>query len=297
MEKRKRWQFFLILGVLFLTVYNILPTIFYYSNPLRDPINESRAERVVDSIVDRVNDLEDESVSWLWAYCKHLTLKPQSIKVEEANPKFITVTFSNSEETEVLRKFLPKAGALIPLAPAQLQLAKEDEDAYAVKVERQIGLHLDPQSSEQFFTFAPKFLEDGQVSDAYRTLVYDRVLEAGEAIAGVSRLGQHAELVLAPEMADQSVDALLALSKEISDVYKHFGAESPITKRFLASVAQVNDLSPSQVVTQLGARAETVRQQLENNKKDILEEQERLQEEGLFLDPTKEQMLEVMACY
>ena len=34
MEKQKRWQFYLIIAVLVLTLYNILPTIFFYSKPL-----------------------------------------------------------------------------------------------------------------------------------------------------------------------------------------------------------------------------------------------------------------------
>ena len=55
MEKRKRWQTFLILAVVVLTVYNILPTIFYYAKPLKKPISQKEAEKVALNIVDRVN--------------------------------------------------------------------------------------------------------------------------------------------------------------------------------------------------------------------------------------------------
>jgi SecD/SecF fusion protein len=56
-EKRKRWHFFLIVIAIVLTVYNILPTIFYYAHPLKNPIDEKRAVHVAQSIGTRVNSL------------------------------------------------------------------------------------------------------------------------------------------------------------------------------------------------------------------------------------------------
>ena len=49
MEKQKRWQFYLILAVLVLTLYNILPTLFYYTKPLGAPIDQSRAEKIAEA--------------------------------------------------------------------------------------------------------------------------------------------------------------------------------------------------------------------------------------------------------
>ena len=46
MEKQKRWQYYLIVAVIFLTIYNILPTVFYYTKPLKSPIDEKKAQSV-----------------------------------------------------------------------------------------------------------------------------------------------------------------------------------------------------------------------------------------------------------
>ena len=237
MEKRKRWQFFLIIGVLVLTIYNILPTIFYYSNSLRSPIDETRSEAIVSSLVKRVNLLEKDAVDWLHSYCKHLTLKPQSIELDKSNPKFIRVTFSNTEEAEVLRRFLPNAGSLIPFVPAQLQVAREDNDPLVVSVERRIGIHLD-SSEDKLFQFASKRDKNDQIAPLYRDLIYDRIIEAAHVIAGPSRTGLQVELALHSQLQDQSIDTLVALSKELNDIISTFGIESDLAQRYIRSFSQ-----------------------------------------------------------
>src|ERR1700678_1649683 len=80
MEKQKKWQFFLILAVLVLTIYNILPTLFYYSKPLKNPISEQQAEEIRSSIVQRVADLETDAKDWISSFSSTLGLKPQAIQ-------------------------------------------------------------------------------------------------------------------------------------------------------------------------------------------------------------------------
>ena len=91
MDTRKRWHRYLILLVVFLTLYNILPTVLYYSKPLRTPIDETRAMHVAENIVHRVNALEGESIEWLQAFAKHLKLKPTSIEIRAENPAIIEI--------------------------------------------------------------------------------------------------------------------------------------------------------------------------------------------------------------
>ena len=58
MEKQKRWQLYLILAVIVLTLYNILPTVFYYSKPLKAEVDHSYAQGVALGVIDRVDGLE-----------------------------------------------------------------------------------------------------------------------------------------------------------------------------------------------------------------------------------------------
>lgn len=173
MEKQKKWQFFLILSVIALTVYNILPTVFYYCKPLKSPISQSQANDISASIVQRVDRLEYQSKEWLSSFCDLLQLKPQSIKEEGQN---FVVTFAKTEEAAKFRKFLPRAGSLISFVPAQLGLAPQEDNVKEVIVQTRLPIQLDPS----FFSYAEKD------SSLYRELIIDRATQIAYALAGPS---------------------------------------------------------------------------------------------------------------
>ncbi len=164
MEKQKRWQFFLIVAVMILTLINILPTVFYYTKPLSQSIDAKRAEGVAQGIVERVNQLEVDSKNWLYSFCKLLGIKPTNIELKKDDPGIFVVSFSNDKEAQLFKRFLPKAGKLIPFVPAQLELHPgEAPEAGQVLVSRQINVHLSPEEINEQFVFFPK-TEDGQIS-------------------------------------------------------------------------------------------------------------------------------------
>src|SRR5262245_8808159 len=125
MEKQKRWQLFVIIAVFLLTLYNILPTIIFYSKPLKKPIDEKFAMQVAGQISERVNLLEKESLEWIGAFCKLLHLHPKQVVLSKDDPSIINVQFPDEKELKTFVKFLPKAGSLIPFVPAQLSLLDE----------------------------------------------------------------------------------------------------------------------------------------------------------------------------
>jgi SecD/SecF fusion protein len=89
MEKQKRWQLYLIIAVIFLTIYNILPTLFYYSKPLEKAISVSEANHIGNEALERVNRLENESLSFVKSFCTLLNVKTTSIDLDEKNPQLI----------------------------------------------------------------------------------------------------------------------------------------------------------------------------------------------------------------
>src|SRR5476651_922904 len=121
MDKKRKWQLVLILAVVVLTIYNILPTLFFYSKPLKSPISTEQAETIAHDIAGRVNAIEPKSIDWLNSYCRLLNIKPLSIQTK--NTGILSMQFAKSEEAELVRKFLPRAGSLISFFPAQLRLA------------------------------------------------------------------------------------------------------------------------------------------------------------------------------
>ena len=174
MEKQKRWQFYLIVAVILLTLINILPTVFYYMKPLKDPVNADRAHAVALDAVQRVNNLEEDSKAWLLSFSKNLGIKPVSIQLKSDDPGLFEVTFNNAHDAKLFQRYLPRAGSLIPFVPAQLELYEPGETSdNTVLVSRQINVHLDPSNIDQFFVYFPK-MEDGKVSAPYKTHVFDR---------------------------------------------------------------------------------------------------------------------------
>lgn len=263
MEKQKPWQFYLILAVIILTLYNILPTIFYYTKPLKDPIDATRAKSVSTSIAHRVNDLEEDATEWLYSFGKLLGLKPTSIAVKDNDPRMIDVSFKTSQEAQLFKRFLPRAGALIPFVPSQLGLdatSAQDEATKTVTVIRQVGVRLDPAELDSLFTFSPKYDEKGNISPFYRDFVYDRTAQLALGFGGTSQVTN--QLVSVANSPDSSDEDVINLAKEIAGVEQTFGKESPLTKRYYATLGQLPQGDAEALVQKFITRAESLKTRL-----------------------------------
>lgn len=245
MEKQKRWQLFLIIAVLVLTLYNILPTIFFYTKPLKETIDAPRAEQVAYQAVERVNQLGSDAKEWLASYSHLLGLKPTSIDLVTTNPGLIQVTFKSDKDAALFKRFLPQAGPLIPFIPAQLGLAPEGSLASAnqVLVERNVAVELDPSQLDQIFQFTPKYTADHKIADFYRDIINDRVTQVALLVAGQSKNGLQMKAIIEQGDDPRLDEAVISLAKEIVDVDSVFGKNSPLTKRYFASFSQVDGKS------------------------------------------------------
>lgn len=238
MEKRKRWQFYLILAVVVLTFYNILPTLFYYAKPLKKPIGVKEANKIALQIVDRVDSLEDFTISWLKAQSKNLGLKPVDVALDKDNPRMASITFKKPEEAAFFAKTLYRAGSMIPFVPAELTPDPRSfkEGQTTVTVQRKIGVHLDPAKMNEYFLYIPKETASGDVSSEYRSLINERVTNVALGFAGKK---SPAKLLEDSTLSD---DTLINLSRNIVDYENTFGDQSAITKRYFASFTAL-DLS------------------------------------------------------
>lgn len=214
MEKQKRWQFYLIVAVILLTLYNILPTLFYYTKPLREPITDQRSYTVAKEISERVNQLEPNALEWLGSFNKLLGLKPKSIELSAQDPKLVEITFNNEADAAKFRRFLPRAGNLIPFVPAQLELYSGDTSKDTVIVARQIGVHLDEADIASLFSYIPKFEANGQYSQAYLNLIFDRVTSMASAIGGASPIAEQLEAAL-EDKTTQAEETYLSVAEQL----------------------------------------------------------------------------------
>jgi len=298
MEKRKNWQLYLIIAVFVLTVYNILPTIFYYSNSLKSPIESGRAEGIATSIVQRVNHLEGNSVAWLESFTKNLGITPKSIEMNKNDPQSITVAFDNAQDAKVFKHFLPKAGTLIPFVPSQLSLQHDDtknNDASEVVVSRQIAVQLDPNQVNELFQFAPKYDENHQITSLYREMIGDRAIEVGHAFAGTgSNAAKVAAIIDNPTNARYD-DMAIALAKEIVETEKSLGKSSPILKRWYSNFTQINRDDAKTLMQKYLARIKMIKLNLDKTGKALAAELSKDKEKNSFAAPEKEEALALNA--
>ena len=227
MQKRKRWQFILILVVIALTLYNILPTIFFYTKPLKEPIGKKSALNIAFDSAKRVNKLEEGSISWLSSYCKMLKLKPISIQVDKTNPSHVKVAFNKNDDANELRKYLPRAGSLIPFIPAQLFVIKEkDSDQQKnVVIQRQIPINIDSQNINKYFDFSEK--KDGRIiAPLFKDIVFDRAIQMGLTIGGESEAFLLSKSVVKEKNPQVKKDLIFSLARDVLDFTLVFGENS-----------------------------------------------------------------------
>ena len=294
MEKQKRWQFYLILAVILLTLYNILPTVLYYTKPLKAPVNAERAHVVAEEIVDRVNALESESIAWLHSFSKLLGLKPRSIELQKDNPGLVELTFKNANDAGVFKRFLPKAGALIPFAPAQLELfSGQAEGVNKVLVARQIAVHLNKQDVDKLFIYSPIRTEDGEISELYREVVYDRANQLALALAGQSSQAFKVSAIVKEPNDKQYDEIVLSLARDLVDVDLALKNNRSIAARYFASFTQGSENAEG-TLAKFTARLESQAKLVAAEKNTLKQEQEALVKQGQQPDGEQAQQISLL---
>ncbi len=293
MEKQKRWQFYLIVAVLVLTLYNIFPTILYYSKPLKSTIDSKRAESVASAMITRVNSMEQASIAWLKSFSNLLGIKPSDISLRKDNPRLVDVTFKNAQDAKAFSRFLPAAGERIGFVPAQLNLYSADHDN-TVTVARQISVHLEQKDLNKLFNFSKKYDDNGQLTSLYRDIVYDRTTQLGLGFGGPSKGAiQLAAIAEHPQDADYD-DLVVSVAKDIANIDRTFGSDSAIAKRFFASYTQIDAPNAKELPQQFIARSEKLTAKLNTQKEDIESNLKTQEEQGQLIDSEQEYALSML---
>lgn len=249
MEKIKRWHIFLIVLVFALTIYNILPTLIYYSKPLSKPIGEKQAMQIADGIIQRVDNLQEESLDWVHSFSKNLGLKPKAVQLAKEDPKLIEVTFAKPKDALVFKRYVAKAGALIPFVPAQLSLANDAEDQPGrLVLERKVNFSASKKEASKFFQFAPK-VKMGEPSKTYHELVLNRFNQLALGFGGPSSTAEFIDSL----RSHPQDPILLELAQNIVSYETLFKDRSPITQRYFRSFSQLNSKLEDTASTLLSA--------------------------------------------
>ncbi len=295
MEKQKKWQRYLILVVVLLTIYNILPTVFFYAKPLKSSIDEKRAKDVAEHIVERVNALEPQAEDWLKSFCKLLKVSPQNIILQPEQPQFISITFKNLEDANKFRQYLPRAGALISFVPAQLSLYdSQDTVSKTVVIERRIPVHFDGKNLNQYTEFALKFDAQNNPTPLYRGLVEDRARQVALAFVGPSENALYVQAIIDARNEGHSQELLIQLAQNILSFTRIYPENSAVAARYFASFTQIDTDERARMVQSFIQALNQAKEKISSERNSLKAESDRLKEQGQFLETVKQQRLELL---
>lgn len=287
MEKKNTWQLGLIVAVIGLTLYNILPTIFYYTKPLKSPIDATHADTIIESTVNRVNQLEEESITWLESFNKLLGIKGAKITPNPDLPLQITLNFANASDADLFKKTLARAGSLIPFYPSQLsiqsQMGEAALDETTVIVRRNIPIHFEKDKVNQFFTFSEMHEADGTITKKYENLIQDRILQLAVSIGGPSENAGLVSLAIQKDSGARAEEFLFMIAQSILNIDSTFSNQMEIARRFYATFTQGISQDPAAVINQLIDSMTGLKDQVQVKKIELKEKESKLKGEGTAL--------------
>jgi len=293
MRSKRGWQWALILAVFFLTVYNVLPTLFYYMQPLKKPIEQREAFSIAKKGMRRVNGLEKEAVSWLKSFNALLKTKVNSVARDRENPQLIELSFPDPSHAQRFRKALPRAGSLIPFVPSQLTLTPEEiqRTSKIVSVYRHIPIHFDEKHPERYFSFTEKKEGTGKPAPLYRKIIYDRTVQLALSIGGVHENAHIVNALLQDARSFRDRERFLDLSSRLLNYVDLFGQDSAMARRYFMTFTQGCYCDRSEAIQQLIARSETWCDQLALERVSLEKEAQKKEKEEEVFDREEEQKL------
>jgi SecD/SecF fusion protein len=293
MSKKKNWQLFVILAVIALTIYNILPTIFYYSKPLKVPVEENQAEKIVKSIFQRVNSLENDSINWIKSFCSHIQVDPKKIETNQNDSQQIFVSFRSHDDAQKLKSLLPKAASLRPFSPSRLTVLEIDKDPKIVTIQTQIPINFELTDYKNYYEFGQKFDNDGRVTLFYKNLIFDRAAEIVLAVASLNERSLLINQIYENQKENINSEQIFTLADIIVRFNKMFNNNPSILKRFYSNFLKRSDIDAKTTFNSLITILEQEKDKAKIEKINLKEKEVKLSKDNNFLDDVDYQNLQI----
>jgi SecD/SecF fusion protein len=270
MTSKKRWHLWLILAVFALTIYNVLPTVFFYSRPLHSSIDRKKAESIAHDISERVNSLESNAQEWIRSFCRLLEIRPTKVEILSSSPEYTKISFLKEEEANIFRRFLPRAGSFIHFPPAQLSLSPSDSPgSRVVIVQRRIPLHFNTAQLDSLYQFTTIYDQEGEFTPTYLTIMKDRVTAIAKIVTGRGENAQLAHAILDAPQDPQIQEFAFILSQRMVEISSLFGPNSSIAKRFYSALAESTAADSIHFAAQLRKALQTIRDSISITKRNL----------------------------
>jgi SecD/SecF fusion protein len=285
----KRWKLFLIIFAIVLTIYNVLPTLFYYSKPLKKEVSPKKSEKIITSSLQRVNSLEKDSVDFIKSYSNFLKTPTSSIKITPQSPDQIIVTFKTKKDALKFSKHFKRAGALIPFVPAQLSLAKtEDENFKKIIIKRKIPIHFDLKNTEKYFKYSPLLDSQNNPTPFYKEIVFDRVSKLATAMGGVNKNFIKLQAIVENPSSPISQSLIFSIAHDILATEKVLKKNKTATLRYFSTFTQGFSNEKENLITSFINAISNLRSKMNLEKINLKKEKK---EDLLKLLTTKENIL------
>lgn len=211
----------LVTSTICFTLYNTLPSVFYYSNPISSYPSLKESKTILEQWNQNLvaNDLEIEH--WLRSFSEGLDLNLIKISQLENSRKTIILDFSSNKDVQAFEKNFAKAMTHIPYKNLKLQIAaKDDNTIYLTK---------------SFFnsyklTNHSKFIPTssaGKLSNDYKQLLTARADQVKKALLSQDPIDLQLSILKKVGHATKENSA------EIISIFKNFSADSTLFQKMV----------------------------------------------------------------
>lgn len=287
MEKNKRWHFGLIITVIALTLYSILPTVFYYSKPLSIPIDNKQAQEIAHQISDRFRDQSENCKDFIKSYCNELGLKKVTIINDESFKDVIKISFQNENDLNLFKSYFQKAKATTPSMVGQIEmLPSEESEKFEIFVTNNLGLASEFINS---LTFQPLFDGDKKLDPAF----IDYQVKKLQSIVNQLVHQEPASLITEATQDKEEINfrSIDLLSQHFLKVHKALVNNTVAYKRSLAAYTQGSFENKTSSVKKAVEKLELLKEKVKAEKIALQEEENKQTQEKLELAVYKKEQL------
>lgn len=169
LEKRKKWHSYLIFFVLVFALYNVIPTIIYYSKPLNKTIDSKEASTIVERIVTKVEEDRGFVSQQVNKLISCLKISPKSVQFLGKSKSIVDIELSSVQDAKSLVASLIYGEKTLPVGSLPLfidNVSINEKDVSHVTISSRNFLSI----SKDQFTFIPK-KQNEKFSSAYLSFI------------------------------------------------------------------------------------------------------------------------------
>lgn len=124
-----KWKKIFLASTLCITLYNTLPSAFYYSRQLDKPLSKQESKKMLSSWNETLAQHNKDIYEWLVSFTHALKLDHVSISAVTHSQRCLKIEFKNQKDSETFEKYFAKAIEHLPYKEYQLELCSKKNNS------------------------------------------------------------------------------------------------------------------------------------------------------------------------